>query len=321
MPIKLINVIFFGSPAFAVPTLDALANDRRFNVLMAVTQPDRPAGRGKQLRPPAVKVAALEHEIPVSQPETLHSLESVEYLKRFPADLYVVVAYGEIFRREMLTLPTDGVLNIHPSLLPRYRGSAPVQATILNGERETGVSIIQMVRKLDAGPIIAQSRMSLNGTETAGSLSKRLAELSGRMIADVAAGWVEGTLPASPQVEEEATYTRELTKAEGRIDWRWPAVEIERRVRAMTPWPGAWTLLDGKRLRLLQVDISQKQSLSPGSINGTDNAVLVGTGTSPIRLLRVQPEGRREVAAEEWYRGARLRPEARLEIPTDEGTC
>lgn len=315
MPIK---VIFFGSPVFAVPTLNALAGDPRFNVHLAVTQPDRPAGRGKQLRPPAVKMAALERGVPVWQPDTLRSPDAVERLKSLTADLYVVAAYGEIFRREVLTLPAHGVLNIHPSLLPRHRGSAPVQTAILNGEPETGVSIIQMVRKLDSGPIVAQSRVTLSGTETAGILSENLAEVSGKMIADIAADWVAGKLQARPQTEELATYTRELTKEEGRIDWRRPAEEIERQTRAMTPWPGAWTILDGKRLRLLKLDISHKHSRPPATLTRIDNAILVGTGTSPIRLLRVHPEGRHEVNAEEWYRGARLGPEAHFELPPDE---
>lgn len=314
-----INVVFFGSPEFAVPTLNALVGDSRFNVLLTVTQPDRPAGRGKQFRPPAVKLAATERGVPVWQPETLRSPEAVEHLKIISADLYIVAAYGEIFRREVLALPSHGVLNIHPSLLPRYRGSAPVQAAILNGEPETGVSIIQMVRKLDSGPIIAQTRVPLSGRETAGNLSEHLAEVSGRMIPDVAADWVAGKVTAHPQVEEQSTYTRELTKEEGRIDWRRPAVEIERRTRAMSPWPGAWTTLDGKRLRLLELDISHEPPLPPGTITRIGNRILVGTGTSPIRLLRVHPEGRREVNAEEWYRGARLGPEACFEVLADEG--
>lgn len=314
-----INVIFFGSPEFAVPTLNALAEDPRFNVLLAVTQPDRPAGRGKQLRSPAVKMAAIERGIQIWQPETLRSSEAVEYLKSFPADLFVVSAYGEIFRREVLTMPPHGILNIHPSLLPRHRGSAPVQAAIVNGESETGVSIIQMARKLDSGPIVAQKTVPLDGTESGGSLSEYLAEVSSRMIADVAAGWVAGKIQARAQVEEEASYSRELTKEEGRIDWRRPAAEIKRRTRAMSPWPGAWTILGGKRLRLLELDISHEQPIPPGTITRIGNAILAGTETSPIRLLRVQPEGRREVTADEWYRGARLGPEARFEIPVDEG--
>jgi methionyl-tRNA formyltransferase len=314
-----IDVVFFGSPEFAVPALDALARDPRFNVLLAVTQPDRPAGRGKHLRPPAVKRAAAELGIPVWQPGSLRTPGAVAFLKDHPADLYVVSAYGEIFRREVLALPERGVLNIHPSLLPRYRGSAPVQAAILNGESETGVSIIQMVRKLDSGPVLAQSTVPLSGTETAGSLSEQLAEVSGRMIPDVAADWVAGKIHALPQAEELATYTREMTKAEGRIDWRRPATEIERLTRAMNPWPGAWTMFDGKRLKVLELDISHEQSLPPGTITRIGNTILVGTGTSPIQLLRVQPEGRREVHAEEWYRGARLGPEARFEIPADDG--
>lgn len=316
MPIK---TIFLGSPAFAVPSLRALSADPRFDLVQVVTQPDRPAGRGRRLRVPPVKAAAEELGLPVWQPESLRSDEAVATLAALGADLYVVVAYGEILTRRVLALPAHGCLNVHPSLLPRYRGSAPVQAAILNGDAETGVSIIKLVRRLDAGPIVAQERLPLDGTERAGELSERLADLAAEMLPDVAADWVAGRIEAVPQDEDEATFTREIRKADGKIDWAAPAAEIERLVRAMDPWPGAWTTVAGRRLSVLACDISQIATNNPpGTITGSSDGVLVATGEGTVRLLRVQPEGRRPMDAEDWYRGARLEPGARFDAATSE---
>jgi methionyl-tRNA formyltransferase len=302
-----IKVVFFGSPSFAVPTLQALARDPSFDVRLVVTQRDRPSGRGKHLKPPGVKIAAQELGLPIWQPTTLRAPEAVDYLEEIAADLYVVVAYGEIFRRDVLSLPPHGILNVHPSLLPRYRGSSPIPAAIRHGEEETGVSIIQMVRKLDAGPIVAQEVVALSGPETAGELSERLAQLAGQMLPDVALNWVAGRIEARPQAEEIVSFTRELRKGDGRINWEQSAEEIERLVRAMNPWPMAWTSLDGNRLQVAAVDISQKLShMPPGLIHRTPAGIAVGTRTRPLILRRVHPEGRRELTAEEWYRGARL---------------
>lgn len=315
-----ISVVFLGSPAFAVPSLRALASDARFTIPLVVTQPDRPAGRGRRPRPPAVKEAALELGLPVFQPETLRDPAAVERLAAAEPDVLVVVAYGEILRQDVLSLAPHGCLNVHPSLLPRYRGSSPVQAAILNGDTETGVSIIKLIRRMDAGPIVAQRRIPLDGTETAGELSERLANLAAEMLPDVVAGWVAGWLDAKPQDEAAATYTRELTTADARIDWRQDAAAIERLVRAMQPWPKAWTILEGRRVAILACDISQEASTQPpGTINISARPPRVSTGTTDLVLLRVQPEGRREMDAEEWARGLRLPRGARF-APVEEGS-
>lgn len=316
MPIR---TVFFGSPTFAVPSLSALAHDPRFAVTLVVTQPDRPAGRGRRLQPPPVKQEAERLGLPVWQPETLRSEDAVERLAAERADLFVVVAYGEILTRRVLALPAHGCLNVHPSLLPRYRGSSPIQAAILNGDSETGVTIMLMVRRLDAGPIVAQRAVQLSGQETAGDLGERLARVAADMLPDIASRWVSGEIKAQPQDESCATYTRELRKEDGRIDWRRSAVEIERLVRAMNPWPGAWTRLEGRRLGVRAVDISNEHH-PPATIHQADHAVLVGTGTTAVRLLTVQPEGRGPMPAADWYNGARLAPGARFEIPESEGS-
>lgn len=315
-----ISVVFLGSPPFAVPSLQALAADPRFTIRLVVTQPDRPAGRGRQPRPPAVKEAAEALGLPVYQPETLRDPAAVDLLASPRADLFIVVAYGEILRQAVLDLPRHGCLNVHPSLLPRYRGSAPVQAAILNGDAETGVSIIKLIRRMDAGPILAQRRVPLDGTETAGSLSETLAAVAAAMLPDVAARWVAGEITPTPQDEAAATYTREITVADGRIDWSRQAAAIERLVRAMQPWPRAWTVLAGRRLVVLDCDISQRASTDPpGTINLGNRPPTVATGSTDLILLRVQPEGRREMAAEDWARGLRLPPGARFEPHEREG--
>lgn len=266
------------------------------------------------MQPPAVKVAAEALGLPIIQPESLRTPEIVEHLAAHEADLFIVVAYGEILCQAVLDLPRRGCLNVHPSLLPRYRGSAPVQAAILNGDPETGVTIMQLVRRLDAGPIIAQERVPLQGTETAGELSVRLAEVAARMLPDTAAAWAASEIEAQPQDEALATFTREITVADGRIDWRDPAERIERLSLAMQPWPKAWSVLDGRRFAVLECDISQEKSTKePGAIGrGPDGFPVVATGTNDLILRQVQPEGRRVMSAQDWFRGARLPEDARF---------
>ncbi len=243
-----VSVVFFGSPEFAVPSLRALSNDTRFKLELVVTQPDRQAGRGRRMVEPAVKSAARDLNIAIWQPETLRSDDAADTLTSIKPDLFIVVAYGEIFRRSILRIPLHGCLNIHPSLLPLYRGSSPIQAAILNGDPTTGVSIIEMVRRLDAGPILARQEIGLDGTETGGELGQKLAALAAGMLPDVASEWCNGEIVGSPQNETGATFTRELTKADGRINWTRSASEIERQIRAFSPWPTAWTIMDGRRL-------------------------------------------------------------------------
>lgn len=320
MPLR---AVFLGSPEFSVPSLEALSSDPRLDIVAVVTQPDRVAGRGRHLTPPPVKVAAERLGLPVFQPATLKDSEVVENLRQLDADVFVVVAYGEILRREVLQMPRCGCLNVHPSLLPKYRGSAPIQAAILGGDTETGVTIMQLVRKLDAGPLLAQQIVPLNGTETAGALSEQLAGVAAKFLPDVTVAWCESRITAVPQSEDAATFTRELRKEDGQIDWTRPSDEIERLVRAMAPWPTAWTVIHGRRLTILDASVDEKLSnvggeLSPGELRVSGKEILVGTGSVPLRLNRVQPEGRKAVNANDWARGARLVPGDRLGQPQEQ---
>jgi len=310
------RIVFLGTPDFAVPSLRALAADTRFAVPLVVSQPDRPSGRGRRLQPPPIMVAAAELGIPVLQPATLRASEALATLAAAAADLFVVVAYGEILRRAILEMPRAGVLNVHPSLLPRYRGSSPIPAAILNGDAETGVSVIKLVRALDAGPILRQDVVKLSGNETAGVLSRQLAILAADSLPATVDGWLSGRITPRLQDDALASYTRELTRDDGRIDWAASALSIERLVRAMHPWPAAWTMLAGKRMILLESHISQKQpQLIPGTIIPLPDVPAVAAQDGLVYLERVKPEGRSEISGADWLRGAHLPPDARFDAP------
>jgi len=320
-----LNVVFFGSPGFAVPSLLALHHDPRFEVALVVTQPDRPAGRGKVARPPAIKLAAEESSLNLIQPGSINDEDTAQAIRSTGAGLFVVVAYGEKLARNLLEMPAHGCLNVHPSLLPRYRGSSPVPAAILNGDPETGISIIKLTRRLDAGPIISQTAVQLRANEDAGELSRELSEIAATVLPDVADGWCRGSIIPVPQDHTQATYTTELTKADGRIDWRDPAERIERQVRAMAPWPGCWTTISGRRLAIGRVAVETPDDaisltvgtlIEPGSqaVGRASGYPGIVTGGGVIRLLRVTPEGKREMSGADWWRGSRLSPGAKAEL-------
>jgi methionyl-tRNA formyltransferase len=301
-----LRAVFLGSPAFAVPSLVALARHNNIEVPLVVTQPDRPAGRGRTLTPPAVKTAALELGLPVYQPESLRDDEAVQPLREATPDLLIVVAYGELLRRKVLELTPAGCLNVHPSLLPRYRGAAPIPAAILNGDPRTGVSVMKLVRKLDAGPIVAQFEIEIDPDATTGSLSNRLAELAAHELPVVALSYLADEIAPVPQDDDAATYTREWTTADAEVDWSLPASRINRLVRAANPWPVAWTTDGDTRLRILSAGIADSDmSLEPGTITATNGVIVVATGDGGLRLDTVQPAGKRAMPAADWWRGTR----------------
>lgn len=302
------RVVFLGSPAFAVPSLVSLATHDKIEVSLVVTQPDRPAGRGRTLTPPPVKTAALELGMPVFQPETLRDADAVQVLRDAQPDVLLVVAYGELLRRSVLELTPDGCLNVHPSLLPRYRGAAPIPAAILNGDQITGVSIMKLVRKLDAGPILTQVETDVRPDDTTGSLSERLAELAARILPVVALNYMAGELLPVPQDDALATHTREWSTADAQIDWTQPAQQIERLVRAANPWPVAWTMDGETRLRILSaraVARTHARQLPPGTVTMSTGTVAVTTPDAVVVLDEVQPAGKRGMPAGDWWRGTR----------------
>src|SRR5512137_934584 len=248
------RIIFMGSLDFAVPALRALA--QRYPVVGVVTQPDRPAGRGRTLKPPAVKEAALLLGLPVIQPEKLRQPEAMQQLAAWAPDLIVVAAFGQILRLEVLDLPKFGCINIHGSLLPRWRGAAPIQAAILAGDRETGVTMMKMDPGVDTGMILSQSSLPIAPDDTAGTLFARLAPLGANLLLETLPRYISGELQPQPQPAEGITYAPMLKKEAGLLDFTQPAVALERRVRALDPWPGTWFVWNNQPMKVLRASVS-----------------------------------------------------------------
>ncbi|MBI9076836.1 MAG: methionyl-tRNA formyltransferase [Desulfatibacillum sp.] len=301
-----------GTPDFAVPPLRNLCK-RGYDVAAVVTQPDRPRGRGKKLAPPPVKVEALDQGLPVLQPEKVRTREFEETLAAYEADLFVVIAYGHILPQAILDLPKIMPINIHASLLPAYRGPAPIQWAIINGESKTGVTAMRMDSGMDTGDILSVAEVDILDTDTSESLHDKLS-LAG---ADLLIKTLENLDSITPRVQEheKATYARALEKADGRVRWAEPAFAIERLIRGVTPWPGAFTFFEGKRLRILEARIwNEPTQAGPGTvISSTGGVFLVATGDGVLNILRVQGASGKPLNAEDYLRGARIDPGAVLE--------
>lgn len=301
MPAK---VIFMGTPDFAVPALNALietADRNQWEVLAVVTQPDRPKGRGKTLAAPPVKIAAQKAGVKVFQPSTLKSQEAVTELAWLKPDVIIVAAFGQILRKNVLDLPPHGCLNIHASLLPRWRGASPVTAAIRAGDTETGVTLMQMDEGLDTGPMIARRSVPIQPTDTAGTLTTTLAKLGAALLVDTLPNWLAGNIAPQPQNDALATMAPRLQKTEGAIDWTQSAAEIERQVRAFHPWPGTFTRGPRGQLKIITVNLSANtlppSGSKPGTVFRQQPGVYVTTGLGAIRLETVQPAGKTPMQA------------------------
>ncbi|MBA3699485.1 MAG: methionyl-tRNA formyltransferase [Planctomycetes bacterium] len=295
-----LTTVFMGTPEIAVPTLRALA--ARTTVTCVVTQPDRPAGRGQQKQPPPVKVAALELGLPVWQPETLKGQATAPQLA--DADLFVVLAYGELLRQDILDLPRGACINLHASLLPRWRGASPLQAVLRAGDAETGVTVMRMVRGLDAGPMFLHERLPLTAHSTLPDLHDAIAALSAVVLGRFLDRWP--SLDAVPQDEAQVTLCRKLLPEDGHLDFTKTMVDLERWVRAYTPAPGCWALADGERMRVLEFAPRPLiRDLSPGTVRVVDGELLVGCGDGACAIGRLQPAGKRAMMAADFLRGHR----------------
>ncbi len=301
------RVVFMGTPDFAVPPLEQLMRNH-YQVVAAYTPPDKPAGRGRSLQPSPVKRAALAWQVPVVQPASLTEAATVAQLADLRPDIIVVAAYGQLLPRPVLELPKYGCINIHPSLLPRYRGASPVVAAILAGEEFTGVSIMLLDEGLDTGPVLARAAVAISRGDNTGSLTGKLAQVAARLLTEVVVRWSRGEIIPRPQEEAEATYCGTITKQDGEIDWNLSAVEIWRRVRAFTPWPGSYTWWQGKQFRIIKAEPLPGGDLAPGQVTVLPEgqaAFGVGTGDGVLGVIRVQPAGKRAMAAAEFLRGHR----------------
>lgn len=297
-----------GTPEFAVPALERLL-EAGYPVAAVYTQPDTPAGRGRALSPSPVKKLALAKGLTVMQPVSLKPAEEVERLRSFAPEAIVVAAYGQLLSPSVLSIPPKGCLNVHPSLLPRYRGPSPVSAALLAGDTETGVSIMLLDAGMDTGPILAQEKVAISPQDTTGSLLARLAQAGAELLVDTLGHWLKGEIVPKPQEEALASYSRLLTKEEGEIDWHKPARELWLRVRAFTPWPGCYTSWEGKRLKILEAAPLAQEGVGVGrvvAIPPRSGAVVgVGTGKEVLGLLQLQIEGKKAMSAEEFLRGQR----------------
>jgi len=307
------RVIFMGTPAFAVPSLERVLKDGH-QVAAVITRPDRPAGRGQALASSPVKRAATRAGLPILQPTSLKDPEAHAGLAALSPDAILVVAFGQILPPSLLTLPRHGCVNVHASLLPRYRGAAPIAWALIRGERVTGVSIIRMTERVDAGPILLQRADPIRDEDTAGTLGERLAHLGAEALAEALGALGRGEARPIPQDEALASYAPKLAAAEQRLNWTDAAVALRNRVRGLTPEPGALTALAGETLRVLAAAVEGEEAgAPPGTLLAVDRrGPVVATGQGRLRLLTVQPEGKRPMDGAAFVRGRRLALGARF---------
>lgn len=296
------RVLFFGTPAFAVPTLRSLL-DAGHDVAAVVTQPDKPQGRSRSLLvPPPVKEVARAHRIPVHQPDRPVGDLFAETLRRAQADLGVVVAYGHILRPEVLAIPPKGMINVHASLLPRWRGAGPIQATILAGDPLAGISVMQMEAGLDSGPVLLREPTPVGEEETAGELADRLAQLGAKALLDSLDLIARGEAHFEPQENSAATLAPKVSREVARLDWRTPATSLARAIRAFDPVPGAWASLDGQTVKFHRARAVAGAG-SPGTVLAAGDTLKVAAGEGAVEIREVQPSGKRRMPVAEWVRG------------------
>ncbi|HEY6267946.1 MAG TPA: methionyl-tRNA formyltransferase [Candidatus Acidoferrum sp.] len=311
------RIVFYGTPQFAVPTLEYLLAQNYFEILGVITQPDRPRGRGQEVSFSAVKESALEAKIPVYQPEKIRAAESEELLRKLAPDCVVIIAYGQIIPARLLPIPKLGWINLHASLLPKFRGAAPINWAIVNGQIRTGVTTMRIDAGMDTGEMLLQRELEMGPNETAPELAVRLSEIGGPLMAETLLGVTAGTIVPKAQNHAEATYAPMLKKEDGRIDWSRPAVEIYNRMRGFAPWPGAYTTFRGQSCHVWGEPLPNAGfHETPGSFavpKKPEVGLLVECGgDSAIRLTRVKLEGRKEVSPLEFFNGARLQPGERF---------
>ncbi|MBJ6363305.1 methionyl-tRNA formyltransferase [Paenibacillus sp. GCM10012307] len=312
------RIVFMGTPEFAVPSLNLLL-DSGYDVVAVVTQPDRPKGRKKTLTPPPVKEAALQRGLPVLQPERMRRPEAVAEVAAYKPDLIVTAAYGQILPVGVLELPRLGCINVHGSLLPKYRGGAPIQRAVINGETVTGVTIMYMAEGLDTGDMISRVEVPIGPEDTSGALFAKLsaagAELLGRTIPSI----IDGTAEAVPQNEAEATYAPNLTREDERIDWNRSAVQIDNQVRGLSPMAGAFTFFQGEVFKVRECRVIAGPEANaglgrktPGTLAASDGKLVVQTGDGLLELTTIQPAGKKAMPASDWLKGARIPEDAVL---------
>lgn len=302
------RIVFMGTPDFAVSPLEQLVQ-KSYQVVAVYTQPDRPAGRGRAPAPTPVKIVAQANKLKVVQPASFKEPGAIDQMAVLQPDVAVVAAYGLILPQSVLDMPKYGCINIHPSLLPKYRGASPVASAILAGDAVTGVTFMLLDAGMDTGPILVQEKVPISPQDTTGILTTRLSQVAARRLLDVLEQWVRGEIKPQPQNEAEATYSKRISKEDGEIDWRLSAVAVWRRVRAFQPWPGGYTFWQGKRLEIIEAwPLPPTPGVGVGQVvtlNRDGGAFGVGTGEGLLEVVRVQLEGKRAMTAAEFVRGYR----------------
>ncbi len=312
------NVIFMGTPDFAVPTLNSLL-EHDDTMLAVVTQPDRPKGRGKRVIPPPVKVVAQKHGIPALQPKRVRQEESLQQIRDLAPDVIVVAAYGQILPKALLEIPPLGCINVHGSLLPKYRGAAPVNWAIIRGEEETGITTMYMDEGMDTGDMLLKRTVPIGAGDTAGSLHDKLSVIGAELLIETLRELEAGTLKRIPQNDAEATYAPMLRKEDGRIDWQESAVNIDRKVRGFFPWPGAYTYFQGNMVKLLRVAVEDNPEASGDASAGTvvdlekNAGPLIATGKGGLRIVEIQPQNKKPMRCSDFCRGYHVTVGDRLE--------
>jgi len=307
-----LRIVFFGTPAFAVPSLDALLRASPHTVVGVVTQPDRPRGRGHKLSDAPVKARAVDAGLPVLQPERMKDQAFLDALAAWGADLGVVAAYGRILTDAILATPRLGMINVHASLLPRYRGAAPVHRAVIAGETSTGVTIMRVVKALDAGGMFVKEHRPIGPDETSDEVERALAQMGARLLVAVVDQIARGSAVETAQNDAESTYAHRLTREDGAIDWSWPAARVHNLIRGLHPWPHAFSVVQGKRVILRRSAVEAPPAARipadpPGTILEADgDRLIVATGEGALRILEIQAEGKRPMAVREFLAGHRL---------------
>ncbi|MEE9216009.1 MAG: methionyl-tRNA formyltransferase [Anaerolineales bacterium] len=296
------RVVFMGSPPFALPSLEALAKD--YSVVTVVSQPDRPAGRGRERTAPATKIFALEVGLPVFQPERLRDPDAISRIADLKPEMLVVAAYGQILPQSLLDLPENGSLNVHASLLPRWRGAAPIQASIRDGDKETGVTIMQMDAGLDTGPIVDQRAIRIEIEDTGGALTERLSQIGAKLLIETIPPYLAGTIVPRPQDDTLATHAPMLSKHDGELDLRATAEQLARQIRAFDPWPGTFVMWGGRRLAVKRAHTASRNGTATGKVTVIENTPSIATREGALVLDVVQPAGKREMSGEAFIHGS-----------------
>src|SRR5260370_23689201 len=318
----MMRIVFCGTPSFAVPTLKHLLAQKDFEVAGVITQPDRPRGRGHEVSFSAVKEAALAAKVAVHQPEKIRAAESEALLRKLAPDYVMIIAYGQIVPARLLPIPQLGWINLHASLLPKYRGAAPINWAVVNGETRTGLTTMRIDAGMDTGEMLLQREVEIGPNETAPELAIRMAELGAPLMAETLRGLSAGTIASKPQNHAEASYAPMLKKEDGRIDWKRPALEIYNRMRGFAPWPGAYTAFHGQTCHVWSEVVSNEGSASlpsgadapgPGTLHFEKNELFVSCGDATVlRVRAVKLDGRKQVSAGEFANGARLKSSERF---------